>query len=472
MRRSSTALDRIPADDADRRPDRLGAAVELAPTGTDTTAGPAAADPGTAPAATIMRGLVAAGALVALIVATYVVGRWLQLGGTRLFTLAPPLTGRFDPRLPWRAGLPAAVGLAGVLAGPRLARRLGWRPLLWTTAGAALAWSGSLAFTDGLGGLLDPVRARTDYLASLPFVITPGAFLTGFVEGIERYSTHARAHPPGLLVGLWGMDHIGLSGAGWVAAAQHAAGAASVPALLLAVREVASSRAARTVAPFAVFMPATVAWGSGDAIFLGVATWSIALLVLATGRRDRRGDLLALAGGLLAGAAVFLSYGLVLLAAVPLAVGTARRRVRPFVLAATGVVAVTVAFAAAGFWWFDGLEATRREYALSIARFRPYSFFLVANLAAFGIALGPAVVAGAARLRDRRLWLLVGGGLIAIALADLSGMSKAEVERIWLPFVPWLVVATAAHGRQEVRGWLGAQVVWALVFQLAVRQQW
>jgi len=470
MRRSATAPDRMPAQDADPRPARLGAEGRSAPVGSDRPTSPA--DAGISSATTFTRGLVATAALVAVIVATYVAGRWLQAGGTRLFTLVPPLTGRFDPRLPWRAGLPAAVGLAGVLAGPRLARRLGWRPLLWTAAGAALAWSASLAFTDGLGGFLDPVRARTDYLASLPLVTTPGAFLTGFVEGIERYSTHVRAHPPGLLVGFWWMDRLGLSGAGWVAAAQHLAGAASVPALLLAVREVASSRAARTVAPFAVFVPAAVAWGSGDAIFLGVATWSITLLVVATGRRDRRGDFLALAGGLLSGVAVFLSYGLVLLGAVPLAVGIARRRVRPFVLAAAGVVVVTAAFAAAGFWWLDGLEATRREYALSVARFRPYSFFLVANLAAFGIALGPAVVAGAARLRDRRLWLLAGGGLLAVALADLSGMSKTEVERIWLPFVPWLVVATAAHGREEVRGWLGAQVGWALVFQLAVRQQW
>ncbi len=62
------------------------------------------------------------------------------------------------------------------------------------------------------------------------------------------------------------------------------------------------------------------------------------------------------------------------------------------------------------------------------------------------------------RLRDPRLWLLVGGGLAAIALADLSGMSKGEVERIWLPFVPWIAVATVVFRGREARGWLGAQV--------------
>ena len=33
--------------------------------------------------------------------------------------------------------------------------------------------------------------------------------------------------------------------------------------------------------------------------------------------------------------------------------------------------------------------------------------------------------------------------LIATVLADLSGMSKAEVERIWLPFSLWIVVLPA-----------------------------
>ena len=46
--------------------------------------------------------------------------------------------------------------------------------------------------------------------------------------------------------------------------------------------------------------------------------------------------------------------------------------------------------------------------------------------------------------RDRRAWLVVGAALVAVALADLSGMSKAEVERIWLPFAPFVLAATRA----------------------------
>ena len=201
----------------------------------------------------------------------------------------------------------------------------------------------------------------------------------------------------------------------------------------MTAREVAGEHVARLAAPFLVIAPAAIFFGSGDAVFLGVGAWAVALMVLATGRRGRAADLPALAGGLLFGAACLLSYGLVLLAAIPVVVAVARRRVRPL---AIGAVVVPGAAAAAGFWWFAGLAATRREYLVeSVARLRPGRLFLRVNVAAFAVALNRAAVVGLARLRDRRIWLLVGAVAFAVALADLSLLSKGEVERIWLPFV-------------------------------------
>jgi hypothetical protein len=104
-------------------------------------------------------------------------------------------------------------------------------------------------------------------------------------------------------------------------------------------------------------------------------------------------------------------------------VGLARRRLRPAVLAAAGVAVVLGAFAAAGFWWLSGLLRTRGIYVRGVARFRPYPYFLVGDLAAFAVIVGPATAAGLARLRDRREWLLVGGALAAALLADVSGWS-------------------------------------------------
>ncbi|MGH9022733.1 MAG: hypothetical protein ACRDV9_06495, partial [Acidimicrobiia bacterium] len=137
--------------------------------------------------------------------------------------------------------------------------------------------------------------------------------------------------------------------------------------------------------------------------------------------------------------------------------------------------AVVVAAAISGFWWMEGLFATRLEYLDSVASVRPYSYFVVANLGALVVVLGPAPVAGLARLRSGGLALLVVGALAAVALADLSGLSKGEVERIWLPFAVWLVPAVAAlavDGRRVPTGWLWAQVVLALAVQLLVRTHW
>ena len=133
-------------------------------------------------------------------------------------------------------------------------------------------------------------------------------------------------------------------------------------------------------------------------------------------------------------------------------------------IAAACALAVVAALPPRGYWWLDGYDATREQYAAGIARTRPYGFFLFSNLAAFALATGPAVAIALGRLRDRRLWLLVGGGLAAVALADLSGMSKAEVERIWLPFLPWVLLATAAiRGTTARRDLLVAQAACAIV---------
>ena len=352
---------------------------------------------------------------------------------------------------------------------------LSWRRLLWSSFVVALAWSAALAWWEGAAGFTRSPTSGVDYLQALPFVgQAPGAFLRGFVAGLDQLPSHVRAHPPGFVLTIWAMGRAGLSGPVWVAALEHVVGAASVPAVLMAARELRGDDLARRAAPFLVFAPAAVFWSSGDAVFMGVGSWAVALLVLATGRRGRRSDTLALAGGVLAGLGLFLSYGLVLLGLVPLAVAIHRRRMRPLVIAAVPIAAWFAAFASAGFWWFDGLEATRRAYAESLARVRPYPYFLFANIAALAIAVGPAIWVSLYRLRGRAVWVFTGSALLAIAIADLSGLTKAEVERIWLPFLPWIVLASGGaflSKTPRVR-WLAVQVGWTIVLQMAVRSPW
>jgi len=199
--------------------------------------------------------------------------------------------------------------------------------------------------------------------------------------------------------------------------------------------------------------------------------------VVASGRPGRLGDALALVGGLLFGLTLFLSYGLAPLALIPIAVCRVRRTVRPVVLAALGAIPWFAGFAALGFSWFAGLLAARHLYWIGAASQRPYRYFVVANLAVFALATGPAVAAGLARLRDARAWLLVGGGLAAIAIADLSGMSKGEVERIWLPFVPWAMLAAGAvvvdlRATRVMRTWLTWQIACTMLLVVTIWSQW
>jgi hypothetical protein len=154
-----------------------------------------------------------------------------------------------------------------------------------------------------------------------------------------------------------------------------------------------------------------------------------------------------------------------------------------------GVLVWVVAFTWGGFWWPDGYTTLVERYYQGAAKVRPYSYFLWANLAAQVVSVGPAAVAGLRRaagavwpaLRGARhtapagraaLAVLVAAGLCMVLLADLSGMSKAETERIWLPFAVWLLPVCALLPARTHRGWLAAQAVVALLVNHLLLTAW
>ena len=58
-------------------------------------------------------------------------------------------------------------------------------------------------------------------------------------------------------------------------------------------------------------------------------------------------------------------------------------------------------------------------------------------------------------------------------MANLSGLSKGEVERIWLPFGLLALVAGASLGDGgSVRPWLALQAAVAVALEVAVRTPW
>lgn len=398
---------------------------------------------------------------------------------------AAPLHAAVDPRIEIWIVLPIAFGIVAARGAISVAASISWRWLLVTSWAFATAWTVSLAATRGWGRLTSQLQRPGEYLAVVPEIDSLTGFLDTFVESIRAFPVHVQGHPPGFVVVAWTMRQIGLGGPLPVSVLCIAVGAAAVPAVLIVIRETAGHGWARRAAPFVAVSPAAI-WvaTSADAFYAGVGAAAVAVVVLAIRRVGPSSDAYALAGGALFAMTAFLSYGLVLLAALPLVIAVHRRRVRPIVLAVVGATPVFVAFAAAGFWWIDGLFATGGRYFAGIASRRPYEVFILANLSSFAIALGPAIAVALGRLRDSRMWLVVGGALFAVALADLSGMSKSEVERIWLPFAPFVLASGAAlTGPAPARragllglsvggGWLAIQATAAILLESLVRTGW
>jgi hypothetical protein len=417
-------------------------------------------------------------AWVALLAVAIGWGEHVVAVGDTLRVNAPPLTGSYRWHLGRGVIAPVLVGVVAVVLLPHAARRWEWSRLLGAVGVTATGWALALGALRGGSGITGPLTSKHEYVHTVARVGDPGRFLAGFTDHLAGYTIHTQGHPPGMVLVLWLLDRVGLGGVGPNAVLVYAGGAAAVLAALVTVRAVAGEEAGRRAAPFLALTPAAIWWSSGDAFFAGVGAWAVTLVVLAAvTRQSRRGDAAALVGGVLFGVTALLSYGLVLLALVPLTVAAARRRARVLAVAAVGAAAVLGACALAGFWWFDGLAATHARYYAGVGGRRPYSYFVVGNVAVFALALGPAVAVALARLRDQRVWLLAGSALVAVAIADLSGMSKAEVERIWLPFVPWVVLATASlAGTSERRGgtagWLAAQVATGLAVEVTVRSPW
>jgi hypothetical protein len=433
--------------------------------------------------------LVAVGCAALLVASAAVVGAWLLRQGVPLHVDAPPLGAQWLPHV--GPGTVPAVLLAMlvVLRGPELAARLPWRPLLAISAVTSVSWTVCLALIDGWQhGVADRLTTDTEYLHDVPRVTGIGAMLRTFAERIpglqpESWTVHVAGHPPGALLVFVGLNRIGLPGGAPAALLCVLVGSTAAIAVAVTLRALGSDATARAALPFGVLLPGAIWIGvSADGLFAGVLAWGVALLALGAARP--RVDITAVAasaaGGLLLGATLFLSYGLVLAGLLPVAVVVAARRVAPLLVAGAGVAAVVAAFAVAGFWWLDGYrQVTIRYYQPGeYGLVRPFGYWVWADLACLSVVLGPAGVAGLRRVvtpgqgPPRALLLLCMAGVGAVLVADLSGLSKAEVERIWLPFAVWLIAAAGLLPVRQVRWWLTGQAVVALTVNHLLLTTW
>ena len=434
-----------------------------------------------------------------LIVVSAYVGHGLKERGLPIVLPRPPLLAFWHPHLGWGTPLSVLCVLVGLRL-QRFAAKLAWRRLLLADWLLNLAWLCSLALIDGLrAGWIDVLLDPNEYLHDVPRITDPAAFVASFthfiafgegVDGTSVWTTHVAGHPPLATLIFWLLARVGLGGGFWAGTLCILAASAVSVAIPVTLRELGAGAAARRAVPFVALFPGAVWMAvSADGLFAGVATGGLALVCLGAAR----GRLLAsLLGGVLLGVALFLSYGLVLFGLVVLtALGVSvqqrglRRSAGPWLVACTGAAAVAAVHLAYGFNWLTGLTQLRIRYYQGIASQRPFSYFAYANLAAWLISCSPLLAIAISRsigilarwrrdpwTEDRVVALLALSGVLAALIADLSALSKAETERIWLTF-GILAYAGLALLRGRLASWaLVGAASWAVVVNHLFNTGW
>ncbi|KRE63412.1 hypothetical protein [Nostocoides sp. Soil756] len=417
---------------------------------------------------------------------------------------AAPLIGDWDLRVgPMSIVALALVALAarpGVLA--RL-ERLTWGQLLALSWLVSVVWMVSLALVDGPTGLGKHLEHGTEYLGSARAADDVGEMLRVYISRIpldsaHHWPVHLAGHPPGAVLMFVGLDRLGL-GSWQAAGAVVVLVAGTVPAAVaVTLDRLAARDAARRALPFLVLAPTAVLMAvSADALFTATVAWGMAALAAAGAATAWRRPALAVLAGLLLGWCLLESYGLGLVALLAVAVlvatgGAWRPRLVVGALAAGTALLVVLLAAGLGFAWWDAYPVLHDRYwdPRDLASKRPFWYWSFGNLGSLFLAAGlllPAALGAAsvpvARLRraagraraqgwERVVAPLVVAGVAMVLAADLSRMSKAEVERIWLPFMPWMLLAVLWLPPRWQRWGLVGQGVLALALAHGIKTVW
>ena len=439
---------------------------------------PARAWPRGGPRAVVAAALPAAGLLGA--VAVVVAGLWIKDTAGGLGTPLPPFLMSWRPQLDPLVAVSVAVLGAGVLAAPiliaRVRSRLTFACALYLLA-LALALSLNVARAGAAGwwkvfatGSHGSFEGSFEYLPALPLLRHgTGYYLSHFASLFPYLTTHVKGNPPGPLVAL---HLLGVGSPGGLAALCIGLGAFSAPLAYELGRTLGDEQRGRIAGTLSAFSPSILLFGVTSVDYAYVTIGLVVACLLA------RGGAAALVAGSIA--AAFASFFSWLLLAIPAwsAILALRRSGWRRAAAVLGAVALSVvalnAVLALGYGYdpLGALRATDAVYRRGVAATRPYSFWLFGSPAAWMLMLGLPVawlglrsvsVADPAAIA---LWALV-------LVASLLGFTKAETERIWLPFVPLAcVAAAAATPAWRLRSLLGALAAQALVIELLFFTVW
>jgi hypothetical protein len=420
-------------------------------------------------------------------VAAVFIGALAVATGTDLGTSTPPFVIAWQPKLDRHAWVSLTV-IAGALAiAPAIVTRSPPRP--WLTAAVLYVLSLALGLGVNLahegvrgwwamldGGPHGSFEGRFEYLGGLGLLDHGVAsYLHNFAADYPWMSTHIKGNPPGPLIAL---HLLGIRSAAAMAALCVGVGALCAPLAYAIGRELGGEQRGRIAGLLTACSPAIILFGvsSADYAFAGLGMLAAWLLL-----NPRSRPRLA-AGGVAVALGTFCSW---LLFAIPawavLAVWQRagwrsgwRDAARVAVVAAAAVVAFNGALAlATGYNPWSALHALSSAYGHGVARSRPYAYWLVGSPAAWAVMLGLPIAFWSLRALVCRRDPAALGLWAIVAVAVVLGLTKAETERIWLPFAPLACAAAAAvvpPGR--LRLVLGLLLCQALAIELLFLTIW
>jgi hypothetical protein len=275
-----------------------------------------------------------------------------------------------------------------------------------------------------------------------PFLTRAFLALQGHDEGRDPRSPHTRASKAAALFGALLLTFMGV--------------AAAWPVAAMAERLSGDVLAGARVGVLWTLVPGAVLFipQFDQALSFVIASASAVLIAAAAETRTRPRIALAIAGGLLGGLALFVSYGsLVFLCFVGLVALVVGRFSKPtlFVLlvAATTALGIVAATAVLGHHPLASLRAALAIHRETYTAPRSYALWLVFDLLDLAIFLGPPV---AALLVVRMARSPMARPLaLALAVLVLSGATRGEVGRIWIPLMPLLLVAAVTTPSGETK---------------------
>ena len=389
-------------------------------------------------------------AALAVAAAVLAVGLGVRAFGHSMGTATSPFVIAWFPRAELGGTAAAVIGLGALIAlGPHLLRGPTAAYLVALVALAAVAGLTVNAVRTGPSGWdsvfdLGPggsFEAKNEYLPALPALsYGPRFFLDHFAELVPAMPINAGGHPPGLLLFVhW----TGLTTAPRFAALCIVATVVTAPLTYALARGLnLPQERARIAGLLAAGSPALLLFGisSADAVFAALGTAAAALLV-------RRSWTARGLGVVVLGAGAFCAWSLPAVGVFAVLITGRRDGWRP---AATLAVACAVPFlvlnavlaAATGYDPISAFHATSALYDRSLARVRPYGYWWIGSPVAWAVMLGLPTAGAwliAVKRRDDAALVLA----LVIVVAALAGFTKAEVERIWLFFVPLACVAAA-----------------------------